>query len=153
VLVEKGLVDGDALAARTGFFAEHPDAAPDAAFSGPPAQPASRSAVEREVSFRRPAQPERFAVGDAVVTRNDHPRGHTRLPRYARGRRGVVVARYGTQVFADTSAHGLGEQPQPLYCVRFEARELWGSAASATEAIHIDLWESYLRPADEGAHG
>ena len=69
----------------------------------------------------------RFAVGDAVVTRNVHPPGHTRLPRYARGKRGVIQRLHGAQIFPDSNAHGLGESPQPLYAVRFDARELWGS--------------------------
>jgi nitrile hydratase beta subunit len=152
LLVEKGVVTAEALKARAAFFAEHPEAPVQAsALAGSPAPPAAAVPADagdaREPSFRRePERPRRFAAGAAVVTRNDHPRGHTRLPRYARGRRGVVVADYGTQVFPDASAGGR-EEAQPLYCVRFDARELWGPAASATEAIHLDLWESYLLPA------
>jgi nitrile hydratase len=86
----------------------------------------------------------RFAVGDAVVTRNVHPSQHTRLPRYARGKRGVVQLVHGPQVFPDTSAHGLGDNPQVLYNVRFEARELWGESAEPRQEVAIDLWESYL---------
>jgi len=88
----------------------------------------------------------RFAPGDAVCTREMHPHGHTRLPRYARGKRGVVHRCHGIHVFPDTHAHGEGEQPQPLYSVRFDARELWGESAEPNEAVHIDLWESYLVP-------
>jgi nitrile hydratase len=82
-----------------------------------------------------------------VVTRNVHPIGHTRLPRYARGKRGIVYRLYGPHAFADTNAHGLGEQPQPLYSIRFEARELWGESAEPREAVYLDLWDSYLDPA------
>ncbi len=89
----------------------------------------------------------RFEVGAAVRTRNINPSGHTRLPRYARGRGGVISRRHGAHVFPDANAHGLGEQPQPLYQVRFEARELWGEAASWRGAVYLDLWESYLEPA------
>src|SRR5262249_22145394 len=32
----------------------------------------------------------RFKPGDRVIARNLNPHGHTRLPRYARGKRGVV---------------------------------------------------------------
>jgi nitrile hydratase len=85
-----------------------------------------------------------FSVGDTVRARNMHPVGHTRLPRYARGRRGAVSAYHGTHVFPDTNAHGLGEQPQPLYQVRFEASELWGGAVALRSAVYIDLWEDYL---------
>ncbi|MEQ8661955.1 MAG: nitrile hydratase subunit beta, partial [Gammaproteobacteria bacterium] len=72
----------------------------------------------------------RFAPGDAVVAKNLNPTGHTRLPRYVRGRQGVIVAIHGNHVFPDTSAHLAGENPQPLYSVRFTARELWGPAAA-----------------------
>jgi nitrile hydratase subunit beta len=89
----------------------------------------------------------RYAVGDAVVTRNVHPSGHTRLPRYARGMRGVIQRLHGAQIFPDTNAHGLGENPQPLYAVRFEAQELWGEAAESSQTVSLDLWESYLEPA------
>ena len=83
-----------------------------------------------------------------MVTRNLHPRGHTRLPRYARGRRGVIHAVHGAHVFPDTHAHGKGEQPQTLYSVRFDAREMFGEAAEANQAIYIDLWEPYLEPGE-----
>jgi nitrile hydratase len=75
-----------------------------------------------------------------------HPHGHTRLPRYARGRRGIVHCLHGIHVFPDTNAHGQGEQAQPLYSVRFDARELWGESAEPNQVVHIDLWESYLLP-------
>jgi nitrile hydratase len=75
-----------------------------------------------------------------------HPRGHTRLPRYARGKRGLVHLVHGVHVFPDAHAQGLGESPQPLYSVRFEARELWGDAGEPNQSVHLDLWESYLEP-------
>lgn len=89
----------------------------------------------------------RLAVGMRVRARNMHPSGHTRLPRYARGRSGVVSRLHGPHVFPDAHAHGAGEQPQHLYQVRFEAAELWGAAADGRSAVHLDLWESYLEPA------
>jgi hypothetical protein len=99
-------------------------------------------------STRRPDPvPPRFKPGDRVLTRNDHPLGHTRLPRYARGRRGVVDRDHGVFVFADSSGSGLGERPQHVYAVRFTARELWGPAAAERDAIYIDLWDDHLEPA------
>jgi nitrile hydratase len=89
----------------------------------------------------------RFAIGDKVRARNLNPTGHTRLPRYARGRVGVVSQNHGAHVLPDANAHGLGERPQPLYQVRFEAAELWGEAAKGPDAVFIDLWEDYLDPA------
>jgi nitrile hydratase len=98
-------------------------------------------------SYVREAASARFAVGDAVRARNLNPAGHTRLPRYVRGRRGVVTARHGAHVFPDSNAHGGGEDPQPLYTVRFTARELWGDVADARDSVSLDLWEPYLEPA------
>lgn len=88
-----------------------------------------------------------FAVGDAVRARNLHPTGHTRLPRYVRGRPGVISRRHGAHVFPDANAAGQGEQPQPLYQVRFEARDLWGDNGFGRGAVYLDLWEDYLERA------
>jgi nitrile hydratase len=87
-----------------------------------------------------------FVVGDAVVTRNAHPNGHSRLPRYVRGKRGVIHRVNGPEIFPDTHAHGLGEHPQVVYSVRFDGRELWGDSAEPRQMLYIDLWESYLEP-------
>jgi len=97
---------------------------------------------------RRERIAERFQVGQRVRARNQHPSGHTRLPRYVRGRTGAIVRVHGTFVFPDTNAHFLGEHPQPLYAVRFGARELWGEAADARDSVTLDLWEAYLQPAE-----
>lgn len=89
----------------------------------------------------------RFKPGDKVRTILIHPTGHTRLPRYARGKVGTIELLHGAHVFPDTSAHGLGEQPDWLYTVRFEAKELWGRDADPATAISIDAWEAYLEAA------
>jgi nitrile hydratase subunit beta len=75
-----------------------------------------------------------------------HPSGRTQLPRYARGKAGVVERAHGAHVLPDTNAHGTGEHPQWLYSVRFDARELWGDNGHAGLTITIDAWESYLKP-------
>jgi nitrile hydratase len=90
------------------------------------------------------ADPAAFAVGDAVRARNMHPRGHTRLPRYARGRAGTIAHVYGCQTFPDASARGEGEQPKWLYSVEFTASELWGADGVSGDSVFIDLWEPYL---------
>jgi nitrile hydratase len=72
--------------------------------------------------------------------------GHTRLPRYARGKVGVIDRVHGTFVYPDTNAHGGGEQPQPVYSVRFDAMELWGPPTPRKDSVRIDLWEDYLEP-------
>ncbi len=86
----------------------------------------------------------RFSVGDRVRTRNFHPVTHTRLPRYARGKTGVVDAVQGSFVFADDNAHGRGENPQWVYTVAFDGDEIWGEDADPTLTVSIDAWESYL---------
>ncbi len=92
--------------------------------------------------------PPRFAVGDAVRTATHMTGGHTRLPRYARGRVGEIVDRHGAHVFPDRHAAGAGEDPRHLYTVRFTARELWGDDARAGDTVCLDLWEPYLASAD-----
>jgi nitrile hydratase len=88
-----------------------------------------------------------FQPGQRVRTLADGTSGHTRLPRYARGREGVVFAWHEGWVYPDTNAHGLGEQPQHLYTVCFDAAVLWGAAAEPATKVHLDLFEPYLRPA------
>ena len=85
-----------------------------------------------------------FKVGQRVRARNINPTGHTRLPRYARGKAGVVVRDHGVYVFPDTNAHFQGEKRQHVYSVRFTARELWGDSASPRDSVHIDMWDDYL---------
>lgn len=96
----------------------------------------------------------RFRVGEDVRTR--HPAanalvsgGHTRLPAYAQGRHGTVRRVRGAHVLPDSNAHFLGEAPEPLYSVRFSARELFPNESSARsgDEVFLDLWESYLEPA------
>lgn len=95
----------------------------------------------------------RFAKSDHVRARNINPSGHTRIPRYVRGKRGVIARDWGVFVFPDTNAHHAGTKPQHCYSVEFEARELWGKSAESRarnlrERVLIDLWEDYLEPAD-----
>jgi nitrile hydratase len=92
-----------------------------------------------------------FAAGDEVRARNLEIPGHTRLPRYVRGKRGVVTALHGSHVFPDTAAHDRGENAQPLYTVRFEAKELWGDNVTRRDCVYIDLWEDYLEQARQPA--
>jgi hypothetical protein len=94
---------------------------------------------------REPAAPARFAVGDTVRTRNLNPRTHTRLPRYARGKQGVIELVHGAHVFPDHNAHGLGEDPQWLYTVRFSGSELFGPDGDPSTSVSIDAFEPYLQ--------
>jgi nitrile hydratase len=96
---------------------------------------------------REASAPARFGIGDRVRTKVMHPTGHTRLPRYARGKLGVIELVHGAHVFPDTNAHGLGEQPAWLYTVRFNGRELWGEGGDPALEVCIDAFEPYLEPA------
>jgi nitrile hydratase len=87
----------------------------------------------------------KFEPGGRVRARNLHPTGHTRLPRYVRGRVGEIARVHGTHVLPDSSAHGKGDDPQWLYSVRFTAQELWNK--NTPDTVTLDLWEPYLEPA------
>ena len=80
-------------------------------------------------------------------TKNIHPTTHTRLPRYARGKVGVVEMCHGCHMYPDSVATDRGDDPQWLYTVVFDSRELWGPDADPTLKISIDAFEPYLDPA------
>lgn len=110
----------------------------------PPAPPPpGRLDARREIE-RAPA----FCVGQRVRARNWQPRGHTRLPAYARARRGVIAIVHPAFVLPDTNAHDRGEHPEHVYSVRFEGAELWGESAEAGTCVHLDCFESYLERDD-----
>jgi nitrile hydratase subunit beta len=99
-------------------------------------------------SFTRPTNTQaRFKTGDRVRTKNIHPQTHTRLPRYARDRVGVVEAVRGCHIYPDAAALGQSEDPEWLYTVVFDSRELWGEGADPTLKISIEAFEPYLGPA------
>jgi len=104
-----------------------------------------RSATGGAARLTTPVTPA-FKLGQHVRARNIHPEGHTRLPRYTRGKRGTVIRDNGVFALQDTDVNGqtLGGKPQHVYTVRFAARDLWGTQASARDSINVDLWEDYL---------
>src|SRR5215217_3315302 len=130
-LIEGGFLASEELDARTALLREDPDATlPRRAAVATVPEPTDESPDT-------PLPESCFAVGDAIVTRNVHPPGHTRLPRYARGKPCVIHRIYGPQTFPDTNAHGLGKQPQMLYNVRFAGSDLWGDAPGVPETVHL----------------
>jgi nitrile hydratase len=137
LLVGAGLVGADELAERRALRPGRPG--PVLAAAAVPDVLAKGGPTERPVD-----SPARFAVGDRVRTRNVHPVGHTRLPRYARGKEGVIERVHGAHVLPDSNAHRAGEQPEWLYTVRFPGRELWGEAADPGLTVEIEAFESYL---------
>ena len=144
MLVERDLVSPDELAAGradgvVGRSAPHERQLPAAAVA---AVLASRSgSTERPV-----ATPARFVAGDRVRAVVMNPIGHTRLPRYVRGRVGTVEAVHGAHVYPDAHARGDGEDPQWLYTVVFDGTELWGVDTDPTVTVSVDAFEPYLEP-------
>lgn len=113
--------------------------------------PTLRAGLESGTPYARPVpEPARFAVGDLVRTRNLNPEGHTRLPRYARGKLGRVVLHHGGHVFPDTNAAPLGQRGadagEHLYTVEFSGEELWGPGAQPGVRVSVDAFEPYLEP-------
>jgi nitrile hydratase subunit beta len=96
---------------------------------------------------REAARPAYFAPGDRVRARTINPPTHTRLPRYVRGHAGVVERVLGCHVYPDSNARGAGENPQWLYTVTFDGRELWGDGGDPGLKVSVDAWEPYLEPA------
>ncbi len=143
LLVEKGVLTPEEMASGTA--------------AGPASEELQRRRLSPEEAARTLARgapvdlptdaPPRFKPGDRVRARNEHPYGHTREPRYVRGRVGVIQEHHGSHVFPDRSAEGerLGRH---LYTLRFEAAELWGAAGDPHGAVYVDLWEDYLEPAE-----
>ncbi len=141
LLAERGMVGRDEVDAARMLHAPvpvrrvlHADAVGAALAAGSPTARAASSAA-------------RFAVGERVRTRREPVMHHTRLPGYARGKLGVVERLHGAHVFADAHAQGAGEQPQWLYTVVFDARELWGADAADGLKVSVDAWDAYLEPA------
>jgi nitrile hydratase beta subunit len=139
MLLDRGLITADEIAA---------------AHALQPAKPLKRNFTMADVervmargSFGRPPQaPARFAPGDRVRARNIHPPTHTRLPRYVRGHVGTVERLHGCHVFPDSAAVGAGENPQWLYTVVFDGRDLWGPQGDPTVKVSVDAFEPYLEP-------
>jgi nitrile hydratase len=131
LLVERGVIERDSLQehARGAFPLARPEHAP------------RRPPLDRGTAGGRSS---RFAPGDRVRVREMHPRGHTRCPRYVRGKRGLVERCEGEFVLPDAEAHGEHPPSEQTYCVRFEATELWGTEAEPRASVSVDLWDSYL---------
>ena len=136
-LVEQGVVTAEELARG----AADPAKAKSTKALGPDDV---RRALTTSGSYMREAKtPPAFKPGDRVRARNLNPIGHTRLPRYVRGREGVIERHHGAQAYPDTA----GGEAQALYAVRFSARELWGPDAAERDSVLVDLWEPYLERA------
>jgi nitrile hydratase len=85
-----------------------------------------------------------FHAGQRVRARNLNPVGHTRLPRYVRGKVGMIERDGDVEELQDSDIQVLGPKQQHVYTVRFAARELWGDQASPHDYVYVALWEGYL---------
>ncbi|HYM13336.1 MAG TPA: nitrile hydratase subunit beta [Bryobacterales bacterium] len=120
-------------------------AAPGSAKAAPAFTREMAGGVNRDIpSSQDPSVAPLFRVGQRVRARNINPSGHTRLPRYARGKTGQIIRDHGVYSFPDTNALYRGEKRQHVYSVRFAARELWGEQASPRDSVHLDMWDDYL---------
>jgi nitrile hydratase len=143
MLAERGLVSADEI--RAGRSLGEPKKVDGILQHG-----SVEAALSRGRPTERPASvPARFRIGDRVRAKNINPTTHTRLPRYVRGRPGTIERLCGCHVFPDMNALGQGENPQWLYTVRFDARDLWGPEADQLLKVSVDTWEPYLEPADQ----
>ncbi len=138
LMLERGLIASDEL---------------DAGKPLHPAKPVAKILTPDDVALvlhrggpteRDATSPALFTVGDRVRAKTIHPPTHTRLPLYVRGHVGTIERVLGCHVFPDSNATGAGENPQWLYTVRFDGRELWGDGSDANLMVSVDAWEPYL---------
>jgi nitrile hydratase subunit beta len=135
-VVERGLAGADEL--KTGH-ALRPGKALPRKF-----MPEMAANLTRGSFYRQQQAPARFKAGDRVRTKNIHPATHTRLPRYARDKVGVIEACQGCHMYPDSVASNLGDNPQWLYTVVFDGRELWGPDSDPALKVSIEAFEPYL---------
>jgi nitrile hydratase len=140
LMLERGLIAADEIAAGHSL---HAPKKVDTISPGDVAKMLHRGGPTE----RAPKAPALFKPGDRVRMKTINPPTHTRLPRYVRGKAGVVERVIGCHVFPDTNATGAGENPQWLYTVRFDGRELWGAEAQADTSVSVDAWEPYMEKA------
>jgi nitrile hydratase beta subunit len=91
----------------------------------------------------------RFSPGDEVLVKNQHPSGHTRVPRYARGHQGVIQAHHGVHRYLDDVVGNEDPNQQHLYTVTFTGSELWGDRGNPNDRISAELWDFHLEPASQ----
>ena len=138
LLIERGLVSEDEIESGRAL---HPTRSVSRILR---AADVARLLAKGSSTSRPPTAPAAFALGEQVRMRSSAVPHHTRLPGYSRGKIGRIERIHGVHVFPDTNAQGLGEQPQWLYTIAFEARELWGEDACEGLSVRIDAWEPYL---------
>lgn len=144
-LIDAGALTADELETRMALLRRRPDAETPV---HPDPDGVRADLASRRTAASTPSQADvrpQFQKGDRVRALNIHPEGHTRLPRYVRGKTGTITRFYGVHDLQDAELpHGCARREQPLYAVRFASRELWGESAEGSSAVYLDMWESYL---------
>ncbi len=143
LLKQAGHISQDELDVGAKLF--HADVGDRSPVTGPELVQAMKQGVP--LKFPDDSQPQRFSEGDVVLVSSESPYLHTRLPRYVRGKTGLVASAEGVFAFPDAAVGGVGAPRQHCYTVAFSSETLWGREAEPNEVIHLDLWESYLEPA------
>ena len=143
-LLEKEVFTQAELDEKIRFFQQNPDAQPPQAKDADRVEKALKAMYKPQPADPAQPDPPKFKVGDVVRAKNMHPVGHTRLPRYCRGKQGVVDHYYDYWLVDDTPPAGEEQAIEPLYRIKFEARELWGAEAEENQFLYIDMFESYL---------
>ena len=138
-LAESGVITASEFEEKLAHYRTDPDA------PFPDGKPVAREATSSgsdgaPVASSKP----RFGVGDRVKTKQVHPEGHTRLPRYLRGKTGEVIRIYRPQGFQDHEPLSDHQGPQPMYAVKFDGKEVWGASAEPNSSVVLDAWEAYL---------
>ncbi|MFT7586139.1 MAG: hypothetical protein ACI9EW_002570, partial [Cellvibrionaceae bacterium] len=143
-LLEKGIISQNELDEKITFFRENPEAKPPVVYDKTKFKQAMADMFNQQEPDPEQEGPPLFKVGQVVCVKNMHPIGHTRLPRYCRGKQGVIEKCYGYWRVDDTPPAGEKHAIEPLYRVKFEGRELWGAEAEANQVLYIDMFENYL---------
>ena len=92
-------------------------------------------------------EPPRFKSGDPIRVSVRYPVAHYRVPRYVRGKRGVVEAVI-ERALVDNEEEGFGRNAGSLgyyYRVAIPLGELWtGYAGSPRDGLRIEIFETWL---------
>ncbi len=145
--ITKGLITREEMDERMEYFRRNPDALPARREDPKESEQIQQITFMLQPLNRDTGGNPAFHFGDMVRARNINPLGHTRLPRYIRGKTGTVVKYYGNHDFPDIDMDGKTSPPQPIYSVQFDAAELWGTSAEENQLLFIDMWEGYIEPA------
>jgi nitrile hydratase subunit beta len=143
--IAEGVITPQELEARMQVYEKEPDK-PVPANSDPEAVARARARFATQLYPEPEGAAPRFSEGDAVLVRNLNWQGHNRLPRYIRGKHGFIERVNGLYATEDAHADALGPNPQTVYTVRFEGREVWGPETEPNMQLYLELWEGYLEP-------